>query len=173
MAWYYAKKRDEPAGALPASFPLLNEIQTPSQKATVKYFWIVLPYYRAGADGRDNRPLQCGRPGILWYSAFTVVSVFCFPNLAYPDRHILDCYILACYRAILCPGHFGCGTQISTAGSEFPIHSPADYCSRITDWSMDGSYAETRTDHRTSGSDTRGMNTLTWAASGNYFCLLD
>jgi nitric oxide reductase subunit B len=41
MAWYYAKKRDEPAGAIPATFPLLSEIQTPSQKATVKYFWIV------------------------------------------------------------------------------------------------------------------------------------
>jgi nitric oxide reductase subunit B len=41
MTWYYAKKRDEPAGTIPTSFPLLNEIQTPSQKATVKYFWIV------------------------------------------------------------------------------------------------------------------------------------
>ncbi len=41
MVWYYAKKRDEPAEAIPASFPLLNEKQTPSQKATVKYFWIV------------------------------------------------------------------------------------------------------------------------------------
>ena len=41
MVWYYARKRDEAAGAIPASFPLKNEIQTPSQKATVKYFWIV------------------------------------------------------------------------------------------------------------------------------------
>jgi nitric oxide reductase subunit B len=41
MSWYYAKRRDEPAGVIPASFPLLNEKQTPSQKATVKYFWIV------------------------------------------------------------------------------------------------------------------------------------
>ncbi len=41
MVWYYAKKRDEPAEEIPSSFALLNETQTPSQKATVKYFWIV------------------------------------------------------------------------------------------------------------------------------------
>jgi nitric oxide reductase subunit B len=41
MVWYYAKKREESADVIPASFPLKNEIQTPSQKATVKYFWIV------------------------------------------------------------------------------------------------------------------------------------
>ena len=41
MVWYYARRRDENTEVLPAKFPLLNETQTPSQKATVKYFWIV------------------------------------------------------------------------------------------------------------------------------------
>jgi nitric oxide reductase subunit B len=41
MVFYYARRRDEPAGKIPVSFPLLNEIQTPSQKATLKYFWVV------------------------------------------------------------------------------------------------------------------------------------
>jgi nitric oxide reductase subunit B len=41
MAWYYAQRRGEPAQILPVSFPLHGETQTPSQKATVKYFWIV------------------------------------------------------------------------------------------------------------------------------------
>ena len=41
MVWYYARKRDEEGDILPVSFPHQNEIQTPSQKATVKYFWIV------------------------------------------------------------------------------------------------------------------------------------
>lgn len=40
MAWYYARRSSEEE-PIPAVFPLLNEIQTPSQKATVKYFWIV------------------------------------------------------------------------------------------------------------------------------------
>ena len=40
MAWYYARRGSEEE-PIPAVFPLLNEIQTPSQKATVKYFWIV------------------------------------------------------------------------------------------------------------------------------------
>jgi len=41
MVWYYARRRDEESDNLPLTFPLLKEIQTPSQKATVKYFWIV------------------------------------------------------------------------------------------------------------------------------------
>lgn len=41
MVWFYARKRGEEGEAFPASFPLKNEVQTPSQKATVKYFWIV------------------------------------------------------------------------------------------------------------------------------------
>jgi len=41
MVWYYARRRDEESDTIPLTFPLLKEIQTPSQKATVKYFWIV------------------------------------------------------------------------------------------------------------------------------------
>ncbi len=41
MVWYYARRRDEESDVIPLTFPLLKEIQTPSQKATVKYFWIV------------------------------------------------------------------------------------------------------------------------------------
>jgi len=41
MVWFYARKRNEAAEPIPIDFPLKNEIQTPSQKATVKYFWIV------------------------------------------------------------------------------------------------------------------------------------
>lgn len=41
MVWYYARRRDEETDPVPLKFPLLKEIQTPSQKATVKYFWIV------------------------------------------------------------------------------------------------------------------------------------
>ncbi|TNF42941.1 MAG: nitric-oxide reductase large subunit [Bacteroidetes bacterium] len=41
MAWYYARRKDESSGALPSDFPLKNEKVTPSQKATLKYFWIV------------------------------------------------------------------------------------------------------------------------------------
>jgi len=41
MVWYYARRRDEEADKIPVAFPSLKEIQTPSQKATVKYFWVV------------------------------------------------------------------------------------------------------------------------------------
>ncbi len=41
MVWYYARRRDEESDKIPAASPLLKETQTPSQKATVKYFWVV------------------------------------------------------------------------------------------------------------------------------------
>ena len=41
MVWYYARRRDEEADKIPFESPLLKETQTSSQKATVKYFWIV------------------------------------------------------------------------------------------------------------------------------------
>ncbi len=41
MVWYYARRRGEDSDAIPLAFPLLGEKQTPSQKATVKYFWVV------------------------------------------------------------------------------------------------------------------------------------
>ena len=41
MVWYYARRRELAADVVPVNFPLKNEKQTPSQKATVKYFWIV------------------------------------------------------------------------------------------------------------------------------------
>jgi nitric oxide reductase subunit B len=41
MGYFYARKRDESAELVPASLPISNNLQTPSQKATLKYFWIV------------------------------------------------------------------------------------------------------------------------------------
>ncbi len=42
MVWYYAKLRDqEPHHNLPDVVTLKTETQTPSQRATLKYFWIV------------------------------------------------------------------------------------------------------------------------------------
>jgi nitric oxide reductase subunit B len=42
MVWYYARLRSESSEqVVPATYPVLNEAQTPSQKAIIKYFWIV------------------------------------------------------------------------------------------------------------------------------------
>jgi nitric oxide reductase subunit B len=42
MVWYYAHMRSESSErVVPPEYPLLKEQQTPSQKATLKYFWIV------------------------------------------------------------------------------------------------------------------------------------
>ncbi|HEY5592819.1 MAG TPA: cbb3-type cytochrome c oxidase subunit I, partial [Paludibacter sp.] len=41
MVWYYARKRDEKDDEFPLKHPLLMTTQSASQKATLKYFWIV------------------------------------------------------------------------------------------------------------------------------------
>ncbi|HEX2920271.1 MAG TPA: nitric-oxide reductase large subunit [Bacteroidales bacterium] len=42
MVWYYARLRSEPSETIvPASYPVLKEQQTPSQRAIIKYFWVV------------------------------------------------------------------------------------------------------------------------------------
>ncbi len=41
MVWYYAKKRDEEEDEFPKHDPQLKATHTPSQRATLKYFWIV------------------------------------------------------------------------------------------------------------------------------------
>lgn len=41
MIWYYASKKEDDELKPPASHPLKHIVQTPSQKATLKYFWIV------------------------------------------------------------------------------------------------------------------------------------
>jgi nitric oxide reductase subunit B len=41
MVWYYAARKEEEELSPPTSHPLKNSGQTPSQKATLKYFWVV------------------------------------------------------------------------------------------------------------------------------------
>jgi nitric oxide reductase subunit B len=41
LVWYYAAKKEEEELKPPTSNPLMNSGQTPSQKATLKYFWVV------------------------------------------------------------------------------------------------------------------------------------
>jgi nitric oxide reductase subunit B len=41
MVWYYAKRRKSDEEIISVVNPLMNSIQTPSQKAILKYFWIV------------------------------------------------------------------------------------------------------------------------------------
>ena len=41
MVWYYARKRDESEDEVAHDYPLEKIKQTPSQKATLKYFWVV------------------------------------------------------------------------------------------------------------------------------------
>ena len=61
MAWYYAANRGEVEhNDFPSHDPLLGAAITPSQKAVLKYFWIVsASIYTANNSWCYNRPLWC------------------------------------------------------------------------------------------------------------------
>ena len=69
--WYAARKAEEPAPSIPETDPLGNWVATPSQKATVKYFWtvsalilvqmllgIITAHYGVEGDGFYGFPLS-------------------------------------------------------------------------------------------------------------------
>ena len=106
MVWYYARRRGEDTDRIPSSFPLLGETQTPSQKATVKYFWIVsalllvqvimgviTAHYGVEGQAFYGIPLQDS-------------ALFNIKDMAHTDSDILDCNFVACNRIILCSGYF-------------------------------------------------------------------
>jgi nitric oxide reductase subunit B len=45
LAWHHARRRDEPAPALPTRDPLAMIRITPSMRATAKYFWVVIALF--------------------------------------------------------------------------------------------------------------------------------
>ncbi len=73
MAWWYAsrKEEDETAGLSLDSDPLARWESTPSQKATIKYFWVVaaLILVQMGLGRRDST-LWCRRRRLLRISRF-------------------------------------------------------------------------------------------------------
>ena len=102
MVWWYASQKEEDDhGELPAEDPLANWQATPSQRATLKYFWIVslliliqitvgviTAHYGVEGDGFYGIPLS----EILPYA----VS----PHLARSVGYFLDCHRLACGRSL-------------------------------------------------------------------------
>ncbi len=92
MAWWYASKRgEEEEPTPPASDPLALWEATPSQRATIKYFWVVSALILVqmllgvvtahyGVEGRR----------VLWISTFRLAAVQRNSHMACPDRPVLD-----------------------------------------------------------------------------------
>ena len=89
MVWYYARRRDEEADKIPVVFPLLKEIQTPSQKATIKYFWVVSALL------------------LVQVVMGVVTAHYGVEGQAFYGSYFLDCNLVACNRIILCSGNIG------------------------------------------------------------------
>jgi nitric oxide reductase subunit B len=92
MAWWYAARKPEPAHeSAPENDPLLGAIATPSQRATVKYFWvvsamvlvqillgIVAAHYGVEGDGFYGIPLSKVLPYVIartWHTQLGVLWI--------------------------------------------------------------------------------------------------
>ena len=99
MVWWYASETEEEALLkLPVTDPLGNWKATPSQRATLKYFWIVsalipVPILMGVVTA------HYGVEGVR-HQALTNSAVQRHAHLARPARYLLDCHRVACRRTI-------------------------------------------------------------------------
>jgi len=173
MVLYYARRRDEAPEGVPVSFPHLKDVQTPSQKATVKYFWIVTllllvqvimgvitAHY--GVEGQafyglplaDWLPYSVSRTWHIQIAIFWIATSWLATGLYYapaisghePKFQRLGVNFLFIALLVIVVG--------SLAGQWMGVMQKLDW-------------------YRTSGLAIRVMNMLIWAASGKYSCLSD
>jgi nitric oxide reductase subunit B len=90
LAFWYAKRgKDHPLGDVPANDPLIGSTSTPSQRATVKYFWIVSAlvlvqialgivsaHYGVEGDGFYGIPLAETLPYVISRTWHTQLGIF-------------------------------------------------------------------------------------------------
>jgi nitric oxide reductase subunit B len=173
MAWYYARRKDESSGVLPSDFPLKNEKVTPSQKATLKYFWIVsalllvqvlmgviTAHYTVEGQGLYGIPLakwlpyQISRTWHVQIAIFWIATSWLATGLYYaPAISGVE------------PRFQKLGVN-SSSGHFLPLLSVLLLASG---WVLCSGWAWCRT----SGSDTRATNMWTWGDSGSCSCSSD
>ncbi len=135
MAWWYAsRKEEEEAHAPPESDPLALWEATPSQRATIKYFWVVsalilvqmllgvvTAHYGVEGDGFYGIP------------ALRVAAVQRDPHLARPDGPVLDRHGVAGGRAVHRPAGQRPRAEVPAAGRQRAVRRAAAGGGRLAD----------------------------------------
>ena len=86
---------------MPRRDPLLGLSPTPSQKATVKYFFVVAALWVVQvALGAIVAHYGVEGGGFYGIPLVEVVAIFRGAHLASADRHLLDCNFMACDRTL-------------------------------------------------------------------------
>ena len=143
MVWYFAsQERTVEHEFLPERDPLLGLNPTPSQRATVKYFFVVAALWVVQV-GLGAVTAHYGVEGwVLWHSAGQMASLRSHPDLALANRHLLDCDFLAGDRTLRCSRRQRSRTQRSAVRSECIVRCPAARGGRITGRRVDGNSAK-------------------------------
>ena len=89
--WYASQEKELVHGPYPEQDPFLGSQPTPSQRATMKYFFVVVALWvRADPDGRHHRALRRRRSRLLRLPTRQVSALCGHANMAFADRHFLD-----------------------------------------------------------------------------------
>ena len=97
LVWWYASQEKELVhGPYPEKDPFLAFKPTPSQRATLKYFYVVVILWGVQIlDGHFDCPLRSRGPWLLRIPARQVPALRRHAHLASPNRHLLDRDVMA------------------------------------------------------------------------------
>lgn len=91
VVYYVRQKHDSISDEIPLEDPLMSFKATPSQMATIRYFWVVAGLVSiANGIGCHSRSLWGRGAWFLWYPGSQVASVCRRPDLAHTTRYFLD-----------------------------------------------------------------------------------
>ena len=168
MVWWYASQTQErPTEPVPEADPIVGWKATPSQQATVKYFWVVAAmilvqillgvvtaHYGVEGDGFYGIPLSKWLPYSVTRTWHLQLGV------------LVDCDGVAGRW----PVHRAAGQRIGTEGPaarrQHPVRRPAGGRGRVDGRAVVEHPEPTLADAPPSTSDTRATSTSTWAGSG-------
>ena len=110
LAAYYASQRKNEIGheEYPLKDPLLGLTPTPSMKATLKYFWVVMGLIILQiVMGVITAHYSVEGKSFYGFPLFGISSLYCQSNLAYTVSSFLDCYFLVSNRTLYSACNFG------------------------------------------------------------------
>ena len=138
MAWWYASRREaEEERVAPETDPLGSWQATPSQKATVKYFWVVSALILVQMLlGVITAHYGVEGDGVLRISALEVVAVQRGSNVAHSIGPVLDRHGLVGSRIVHRPVGERAGTEGTTPGRQRVVPGFAARRGRFTDRRM-------------------------------------
>ena len=174
LVWWYASQEKELVhGPYPESDPFLVFKPTPSQRATLKYFFVVVILWGVQIlMGSLDRALRSRRTGLLRIPARQVSALCRHAHLASANRHFLDRNVVAGNRSLRGSGGQRPRTEVSASRCQRTLRCTDSRGRRFARRRVDG-HSAAAWQHVVLVRAARVMNMSILAASGRFCCSSD